>query len=346
LGTERCALALTRRLAADEALPELSSVAGAELREAALGESQRVLRARAQLDELDRVAREQGRLLCVLKGGASVGGDDAVDLLDLDVLLDERDVAEIGAALRRVGCVVQDPHTQGDAAVPAAGRLPVELHVAAEEKVGLLDGGALQRSRPFPAHPALTVLAPADQLWNLLCHVSQSHLNRQGNLRDLLLMSAAAASCSDDERRLVTRRIEQHAHHEPLEHNLAFALSFEVGSAPTDPFQGIAAVNYLLGARTARGPGRRGARPDLNPAFALLSPGLDRRWAWTRSWLDLAPSRRPALRRLRRRAPLLERVVRGAVLCVRLAGALVLAAVAPLLVLAARREPGRGLATS
>jgi hypothetical protein len=240
--------------------------------------------------------------------------------------------------------VVQDPHTQGDAAVPATGWLPVELHVASEEKVGLLDGDALQRGRSLPGHPALTVLAPPDQLWNLLCHVAQSHLNRQGNVRDVLLTASAGAACTDDERRLVARRVDEHADRAPLRRNLAFALAFAGGSRPADPFERIAAVNYLLGAR-ASASGRRGrqaARPDLNPAFALLSPGLDRRSSWVRSQTDIPPSPRPALRRLRRHVPVLERVIRAAAVFARLAGAFALAALAPLLVLVSRRGPAGG----
>jgi hypothetical protein len=253
LATEGCAAPLLERIPTGEAVPP-------PLRAAALLETQRTLGARRELRMLDTIAAERGWRAVVLKGGAPVAEGRVLDVADVDLLVARADAAVWERAVRARGRArtersVPRPgldHHHPLGAHREAGGLLVELHTFIPH--ARLEGDPVARSRPLGGFRALRKLAPADQAWHVLVHVTVQHPERRGRLRDLLLLSLALARLSPEEATDLGRRAAEH----PVE-ALADALAMSWGLAgaeapPEDRFPEIAALAYLLRAEETRLP--------------------------------------------------------------------------------------------
>ncbi len=312
LRSERCALPLRARLIARSPSPLTAGVAQLPERLATV-ELQRALSARAQLLEIGRLAAAHDLEPIVLKGGIAVlGGDDPVDLADVDVLV-RQEQSELLANLlneRGYGSTIA-----GSAAhLPARfgpETVPIEVHFAINdlEQIGELRA----RAQPAPGSPGLWRLSPPDHLWHLLVHSVVSHPERRGCLRDLLLIKRAARQCSPTELDDVTRRIAGSSRGSALGAMLALAQGAGSTADGTDCFRAEAAANYLLRDRFQWLARWRMLQPMATTVFVLLGSRWDRQAEWAavlRRRVQSEPSTWKVLAALQRRAPWLGDMTR------------------------------------
>jgi len=240
--TERCALPLTARPAGEDGPGSLGEAARPLIERQRMEEMRRVLMARAQVRELEEVAREIRAPVVLLKGGVTaLHPNRAVDLNDLDVLAPHDALPRLSAALQRRGYAGRHggalhhlpPHRK-------AGALAVELHRALPHVEPETLRIALDRALPVDGAPGLLRLAPADHLWHALLHLVLQHPERRSCLRDLLVVRDAAAACDGGERAEVEARIDAHGQAEMLRRVLAAA----AGAQDDQALEALAATRY------------------------------------------------------------------------------------------------------
>lgn len=274
LRAERCAAPLRARVGAGH--PRVEE--GFEL------EVQRVLSARAMLRHLDRALATLGTRGIALKGAAPLLLEgEAVDLLDLDLLVDEATVRPLAAALEEAGF---DVGRDADQALPADapggweraarvadGSVPVELHVT----VPFLPDGVDVRARVRHTSLANVDLpaAPA-HLWHVLVHGAAHHPERRGQLRDVLLLRGALDACTAAEADAVRARLERDPRAGVLRRVLRFAASLD----GDDLFAAEAMLRYTLLGAHLPGMGDRRAGWLSAAAFALLAGDGEYRRLW------------------------------------------------------------------
>jgi hypothetical protein len=323
LRAERCALALKARLVASKQYERLERVPKEELDEAARAELQRVLSARAQLLLVDRLAGERGWQVVVLKGGVPALSDqDAVDLIDVDVLARPDHARALAAALDCAGYLdigASSPqHLEGRI---AEGGLKVEVHTGIDMVGCPWSESVWSRVTPLAGAVHLRRLAPRDHLWHLLVHVGVLHPYRRGAIRDLVLVSQALPLCSDEDLAEVTAGIARHSYARTLQDMLSMVRGL-AGTAPLeDRFAYQAAVSYSV-ARYGRWlPLPEMIRADVGKwAVALLSGRAELRQEWGRvRMVTTGPSLARPIAWIERRAPRLGRAVRVATRVVRVA---------------------------
>ena len=332
LRVERCALAL-----AEVGRRTLRGAALDALRARVMVEAQRVLAARAQLaDVADAAARNHWKV-AALKGAVPlVRGGVAHDLLDLDLWASPGDARALVAALDAAGFAPEGAAAAHRLEVRAAqGMLPLEVHTT----VPTFGNDAGPWTRLQPAGPVWTP-APADHAWLLLLHATEQHPDRRGRIRELLLLGQALEACTPAERAELARRAAGRSHPQVAASHLrlAAALARREGDPPHDPFELTAATGYLLAALQQRIP--LAAAPALWHAASAAAARRQGAPGESGATLHL-PSAHPALVRLRRVAPGVERLARRAV---RAAAALPLAPAGWLVAAAAaravKRQPG------
>jgi hypothetical protein len=136
-------------------------------------------------------------------------------------------------------------------------------------EVPYLEPGAAWEGLLPTADPALFVLSPPRQLWLVLAHAVDAHVDRRGSLRDLLLARAALDACPPGGPDEVEARIARHRCAAPLSAMLAMARG---DAAAGDPFRAVAALGYLLRARPVERPLRFATSSALAlSAFALAA---------------------------------------------------------------------------
>jgi hypothetical protein len=238
LRQERCAAPVKSRVAAwreEKTLPaELSS----PLEERALEEWQRILMARAQLHQLEQIAREHGIRIVVLKGGvAAVAQQEAVDLVDIDVLARPSEAHMLARLLDEAGYAGEGfSSTQHLRSRVRRGSLMVEVHQELDVGDPTWSAGVWNRIVPIQGMSHLLRLAPQDHLWHLLYHVGVAHPYRRSALRDLLLTSAAVAECAEGEIAALTQRIDPLPQRKVVADLLAMADELHNGSGVGDRF--------------------------------------------------------------------------------------------------------------
>ncbi len=333
LAAECCAIPVARALRMVGAWDSLSPDARAAVAAAESREMQRVLAARGQLAELDRLAAAFGVMPIVLKGGATVAEGTALDLGDIDLLVTGDVAATLAAAL-----VARGYAPSGDALV-RPGALPIELHD--HVSYGRAGGAGDRAARPAescaagpwtgascvslacadepPLVPlagcrALRRLVGAPAVLLLLRHGVLHHPFRRGHLRDLVVLAEAIGRCTPDAVDAVSRACAADPDAADLTETLALALAIRAGADVADPpaVRRMATHKYLF----ALGTWRRAVR--IAPRWpTLLCAAIDRPAARHAPLRDALASREQTdphweLRRLARHAPRLAAAARGA----------------------------------
>ncbi len=320
LRAERCALPVQRCVGLRHATlsPSLDRV----LTSRATVEIERVLAARAQLLEIERLAQPHGIRPIVLKGGLlALRPHDPLDLYDVDILVGSRSEADLLATLLdRNGQTPMSPpadwHLEPRGRV---GLVNVEIHVGIRCEGDL--SGLRARAQPIPGFPVFRRLAPADQCRHVLLHSAIHHPFRRGSLREALLLRAALDECDVADHTTLSHFTLDHERRDVLGRMLDFGYSIGDRNRRDDPFALEAAANYLF--QTARWvralPSRE--RGVLSGAlFAQLGSAADRRAEWrTTLERERKPSRLTLMNTAERLWPAGSRLVRGTLRLSRLA---------------------------
>jgi hypothetical protein len=275
LKAERCAIALSTRAEGD-APPLLHAAATVEL--------QRILSARAQLEELGRQVAGLGERVVALKGGLMALGNSAgIDLMDIDVLVEPASAPRIAALLDARGYLVQG---RDSPAHLSQRRQPYAVHIEVHHTlVELSAAEVLKTAEPLAGHPGLWKPAAADQVWHALLHTACTHPFRRGALRDLILIGWADAACDAGAQGKLEERVRADPQREPLLRELLrMAREIRDDRAPVDLFRQEAAAHYLLSPRPARF-GEAGLRPHVTRSvFSMLDGEEARRDYWYAVW--------------------------------------------------------------
>ncbi len=243
LAAEVVALPLSRRLG--ESIALLAAEYRVALEQATRGEMQRVMSARAQLADIDRMADALGVEPVVLKGGvAAIEGNEPVDLGDVDLLLDTNDWDAVSQALVERGFV-------RDVAIPlfmAAGAVPVELHTELDVGDGVASAAGIASQR-LTRFRRLRRLTPVAHIAYVVQHSTTHHAVRRGHLRDVMLVAGGLAGCSPEEVRELERALSRAQTGTAYADMLRFSqamLATDDASAIADPFTKIAAAKYAM----------------------------------------------------------------------------------------------------
>jgi len=274
LRAERCAIALSTRTEGD-APPLLHAAATVEL--------QRILSARAQIEELGRQVAAVGMRVVVLKGGVmALGSSAGVDLSDIDVL------GEPAAAHRIAGLLDDRGYlTQGQSSPMHLPQRRQEFAVHIEIHHGLTELPATDlwaAAEPVPGRPGLWKPAAVDQVWHALVHSAVTHPFRRGALRDLLLIGWADQPLNGAGHRTLDQRMDAHPRKELLATTLRLARDIRDARAPVDPFLRESAAHYQLSRHF--GPlGQSVLKSSIMRAvYATLDGGRARRDFWYSVW--------------------------------------------------------------
>lgn len=307
LRVERMAIPLANALGAQAPSDEHAAV----LSGARMAELQRVLSARAALQQIRGIARRRGLTVAVMKGAVAVLRRGAPDLSDVDVYASAAEAAVLAEEIDRLGYrAVGAPGAHALRLRATPDSLPVEVHTS----IPGTHGAPERRLVPAPSLPELRVLHPADHLWYVLHHATEQHAERRGALRDLLVLADAMDACGPDDRREVDRWTAEHWRPELFRRVLQMAEALRRrDGAPADSFRLDAAGRYVGVGWMERTPAHETLRIVL--ARSIIS-GVARRGGFPcdqgSATLDL-PSGYPLLAWMRRRAPRAERLARLAI---------------------------------
>ncbi len=280
---ERCAASLRDLLAARSELAALPVELATALERVASLEWQRILMARAQLLQIDRLASERGLRVMVLKGGlAALADRGAVDLVDVDVLASPEEARALAHQLDEVGYAgVGFSSTQHLRSRARPGALPVEVHETLDFGDPSWSAGSWDRAIRVGGTDALLRLAPTDHLWHLLYHVGVVHPHRRSAIRDLLLTSSAIAECTASQVTDLERRAGGLPQKEAVRDLLGMARELASGGVIRDRF-----ARLVIGSVVIRKCARwlpLSAQPQASVgicATALISgwPDVKREW--------------------------------------------------------------------
>lgn len=310
LKAERCAVALSTRAEGD-APPLLHAMATIEL--------QRILSARAQVEQVGRLAAEAGQRIIVLKGGLmALGAAVAVDLVDVDVLAEPRAAPRIAALLDRAGYV--NERGSAEAHLPQR-RQPYAVHIEVHHSLTELTAEAVWASaEPIPGKPGLWRPSSVDQVWHALLHSTFTHPFRRGTLRDLILIGWADAGCEGIPSGALQDRLGdiKGQRHALLREVLGMARDLRDG-APIDLFQREAVAHYWF----CEHPSwleEQGFRPHVvRSVYSMLDGEHARRQYWRSVWNGRSEeSPWPVLARFEEAWPLGGRILRRALRLLRL----------------------------
>lgn len=169
--------------------------AAQELAAASQHESIYALSARANLQELARLAALHGWGPVVLKAGADIAHGCTVPVADVDVWLPPEPAQRLWSALTARGFTAPTPATAHH--LPTSrrtGNIPIEVHHAVHRRA-LTDAELEQFSGPLAGCEPLRELHPAEHAWLLLVEAVFVHPERRYRLRDLRLIARAVARC-------------------------------------------------------------------------------------------------------------------------------------------------------
>jgi hypothetical protein len=326
---ERCAAPLKGLLAAQVGLAALPSEVTQALERFASREWQRILMARAQLLQIDRIALEHGLRIVVLKGGlAALADSGAVDLVDVDVLARSHEARVLADQLDEVGYAgVGFSSTQHLRSRARPGALLVEVHETVDFGDPVWSAETWERVVPVARTDGLLRLAPKDHLWHLLYHVGVVHPHRRGAIRDLLLTSSAIADCAESEVTELERRADVLPQRRAVRDLLGMARELASGGVIHDRFARLVIGSVVI-RRSVRWLPLSG-QPQASVgicATALISgwPDVKREWGRVRMRTIEGSANRP-IAWFERLGPRIGRAVRVTVRAVRTTLALVLA---------------------
>lgn len=250
LRVERCAAPLRRALSAANVPlpPELAAI----LADLATAELKRFMSAAAQVLLAGSLLRDMGVPGVALKAGAgAAGGGEPVDVADLDLLVPAEHAARFAAALEARGGhrpLKADPPATATGKWEMAGRkaqgaLLVEVHFA----VPHLGPGVDPWSGLRPTRVAgVFRLSAAHHLWHLLVHSAVHHVERRGQIRELVLLREAIGAATPAEVEEVRARAAAHPAAAVLQASLEMAGELAGGRVPRDRFAGVAAARAAL----------------------------------------------------------------------------------------------------
>jgi hypothetical protein len=327
LEAERSAVRLMRKIAERNLSDTLSPEFRVRLQERAVVESQRIESARRQLAVAADVAAELGCKVVALKAGvAAIDPGHAVDLVDVDVLVEPRHARGFVAALDSRGY-----RPGGSSAAHLAARwsdepLPVEVHTTLDPSGRPLPDDFWNRVQPSEKFDGLHLLNPRDHLWHILTHVVVSHPNRQGHLRELLLIGNAIESRGQNLSEVYSR-IAKAPDRMTMEAVVQAAQELQNGSASPDILIRVPALGYAVRQVLKQSfiPSSVVGQAHMWSLAFLMGPDL-RRLLWKQIWYTTQdPSHVPWLRKLERRFSTSGRFVRVVMRLIRFALAVTLA---------------------
>ena len=265
IAMERCASALRNALGA-------RGTRSAILDQAATGEAQRSLSARAQLATLARMAGQRGWTVVALKGSVAAAEGRPYYLQDVDILIPRAQAADVAREIgRELGLRPQGRMQSRH--LPIMGgddTLPVEVHLNIDTRGTRLTERAWWRVTPLAGVPGLFRLSPADHCLHLLTHVAIDHPDRRGRLRDSLLLRDALKECSEGDRDEIDRGVRENPYAAALLAELDLARGLAEGKA-VDQFERSAFTSYWLVEHSL--PWSRGSLPAIDPIFGTV-------WKW------------------------------------------------------------------
>ena len=248
LRRERCAAPLKARVIGHGGRDSLPVELVAVLEDQAARELQRILMARAQLLEIDRVAAAHGLDVIVLKGGVAALADArAVDLVDVDVLAVEAEARTLVRLLDEAGYAGEGfSSTQHLHSRVRSGQLGVEVHQQLDVGDPTWSAAVWERAVPIDGTSRLRCMTPADQLWHLLYHVGVQHPDRRGAVRDTVLTSYAIADCDSSALDAVASRIDAMPQRRAMHDLLGMAGELADGQPVRDRFTRMSAAMFVM----------------------------------------------------------------------------------------------------
>jgi hypothetical protein len=294
-------------------LPHVPGHLGAGAVEAA----RRSLAAKAQLRRIGNVLDSTGIVAVALKGGVAAAEGQALDLADLDLLVEPERALEV-AALLEVSEGLEPVGTDSTvggrgmthlAPRVARGDVPVEIHFNLRHFDDV--AAARQRALPLVGLPAIRRFTPPDHFFHLVVHCAIQHRERRGRIRDLELMRTAVLACTPAELDEVRARLSGGRGARAALALMGMAVALAEQRRAHDAFRRTAAAGYLLAAR-GRGRQSRFTRRVANATLALVEDRseylrllLDAADPWelpsTVGWIAHIERRWPPLGRLARR---------------------------------------------
>lgn len=198
LRIERCAFPLQQALSQAPGTVSPAAPFRAVLSRAAQLESARILVVRTHVRTAAMLAASAGFRVLVLKGGVMAGGDNPIDLSDLDVLVAKDQAGAVASALRDLGWTSSDQSSDRVSHILLSRDVPLEIHHALGHEP--IEFSRLwDRSALLDGLPPLRQLGPVDHLRHVVSHLALQHPNRRTRLRDLMLVAHAARRCSSTE---------------------------------------------------------------------------------------------------------------------------------------------------
>ena len=279
---------------------------------------------------------ERGYRVAVLKGGAVASTLAAVDLVDIDLLVEAAHARDFAAELDRRGYRPMGHSSSRHLTERSRGKsVPIEVHTSVHNDIPV-SRGLWASVTPLQAVPGLSRLGRGDHLWHLLVHAVVDHPERRGNIRDLLLIGGGASDCTVDELEDVRRRVATHPSRKVLEQTLSMAQAVDTKGLLGDPLAYASAVRYSVRVLLCPLPIPRVLEGYVYRwAVALLFGPAERRNMWKEVFdVSLDPSSHRKVAWLEQRAPRMGRRFRVAARLARTA--LALEGAAPTALLARR----------
>lgn len=301
-------------------------------------EAERIQSAQRQLATIGTIAHRGHWKVVILKGGVEVVDKRrAVDLLDLDLLLQPEETRAFAAALDQAAYRPIGEGTARHLDKRSSGEpVFVEVHHSLDRHGSLPPKDCWSRIVPFEAVNGLFRLDAGTHLWHVLMHAVVDHPERRGAIRDVLLITAAVADCSTEELEQVRQSIDLLPARSALHETLSMAEGLYAEEIGGDPMAYASAVRYAVRVLLCPLPlPRRLEGYVYTWTFALLSGPEERRNMWkdlVSKSTELSSQRHVAW--IEQRAPSLGRAYRLAARLVRAVLALVVAV--PTAVLARR----------
>lgn len=194
------------------------------------------LAAQAEMRAMAAAARIYGWRITVLKSNAVSGDGSAVDVMDLDLLIDGSVMADVAAFCVSRGDIV-DATLRTLTVTPSRGAVAIDVHTRLDEWP--YDSA---RGVPFGRHAPLLRMRAVDQAWHLLLHTVVKHPHRAGCLRDLTVLQVVLEAFSDEDSTELDQRIAGHAHSQQLR----LVVDLASGAIREDRFANVALARYAL----------------------------------------------------------------------------------------------------
>ncbi len=249
LESERCATHLARCLDRAEGRVSVPGEVRDRIAQRSNEENGRICSAREHLATMAEIASEHGWRVVVLKGAVAATADDqAVDLVDVDLLVEPQRARRLAAELERHGYkAVGDSSPRHLAARLKDDGIPVEIHTTLSRDGTPLPPATWERMELLETLPGVYRLTWRDHLWHLLEHLVVDHPERRGLIRELMLIGQAIAECGEDDLSAVNRRIDGCSHSKALREVFEAVDHLRKRRYDNVPLESVAAAFYSAG---------------------------------------------------------------------------------------------------